>query len=68
MIKNDWYPICFTNRLEYLKWKQYQKWGDEVVTVCDDCTDEYQQKMKRENRCFMAEAMKNSTNSKRYGK
>jgi hypothetical protein len=66
MTKNEWYPVCFHNRYEYKKWQYYQKWGDEVVSVCDDCTDEYQQQMKREGRCFMAEAMRKSSNSKKW--
>jgi hypothetical protein len=67
MTKNDWYPVCFQPD-DYAAWKYYQKWGDEVCSVCDDCTDEYQQRMKKQDRCFMAEAMERSSNSKRYAR
>jgi hypothetical protein len=59
-IKNDWYPVCFHSKLDYRKWQYYRRGSGERVTVCDDCSDEYQKKMKGENRCFIAEAMRRS--------
>jgi len=67
MTRSDWYPVCFVKK-DYQAWKYYQRWASEVCSVCDDCTDEYQKKMKKENRCFMGECMELSSNSRKYGK
>jgi len=67
MTRSDWYPVCFIKK-DYQAWKYYQRWASEVCSVCDDCTDEYQKKMKKENRCFMGECMELSSNSRKYAK
>ena len=62
MIKNDWFPVCFDSE-SYLQWKFQQRQAQEIITVCDDCTTRYMEKMVEQERCFPMEARKNSTNS-----
>lgn len=46
-------PPCFNSEREYEQWKALLvRSGENGVTICDDCTKDYQEQMKAEGRCF----------------
>ena len=44
-------PACFIDGQEFKEWVKYAKISAEVVNPCDDCSAEYEMKMKGQQRC-----------------
>ena len=50
-------PPCFNSELEYEQWKALLvRSGEKGVTICDDCTKEYETRMKADGRCKPVQA------------
>ena len=47
------HPKCFNSLNEYAQWQAFNRISGDKVSICTDCTFEYQQRMKREARCEM---------------
>jgi len=46
-------PPCFHSEREYEQWQSLlMRSMEKGVTICDDCTNGYQEQMKAEGRCF----------------
>lgn len=51
-------PHCFNSEREYEQWKALLvRSMEKGVTICDDCTKEYRQKMKEQSRCKPEKAL-----------
>ena len=48
-------PKCFTQPA-YDDWLEWRRRSKEAVSVCDDCTKEYEMRMKEQGRCKPAHA------------
>jgi hypothetical protein len=46
------YPPCFRNKVQFNEWMYFARVAKERVTICDDCTEEYESLMTRMNRCI----------------
>ncbi len=45
-------PPCFHSEREYGEWKALLvRSMEKGVTICDDCTNDYREKMKAQSRC-----------------
>ena len=49
------HPKCFTQPA-YADWLEWRLRSKEAVSVCDDCTKEYETRMKADGRCKPAQA------------
>ena len=50
-------PICFNSEREYEEWKALLvRSMEKGVTICDDCTKEYETRMKADGLCKPAQA------------
>ena len=50
-------PHCFNSEREYEQWKALLvRSMEKGVTICDDCTKEYETRMKADGRCKPAQA------------
>ena len=50
-------PPCFHSEREYEEWKALLvRSREKGVTICDDCTKEYETRMKADGRCKPAQA------------
>ena len=49
-------PPCFHSEREYEQWKALLvRSMEKGVTICDDCTNDYREKMKAQSRCKPAQ-------------
>ena len=48
------HPQCFTQPA-YAEWLEWRRRSKEAVSVCDDCTKEYETRMKADGRCKPAQ-------------
>lgn len=46
------YPSCFPSEKTYREWLHLARVVRESSTICEDCTAEYEEKMKSKGRCF----------------
>jgi hypothetical protein len=44
-------PACFKDEQQYSEWLRLARYAREACTICDDCTPEYEEKMKAQGRC-----------------
>ena len=51
--------------MDYKAWLTLRNNAQEVVNICDDCTEDYMKLMQQKNRCDPAKAQKLTTNSKK---
>ena len=49
------HPQCFTQHT-YDDWLEWRQRSMEAVSVCDDCTKEYETRMKADGRCKPVQA------------
>ena len=50
-------PPCFHSEREYEQWKDLlMRSREKGVTICDDCTKEYETRMKADGRCKPVQA------------
>ena len=63
---SEWYPLCYPSRRDYKAWLTLRNNAQEVVNICDDCTQNYMELMQAQNRCDPVTAQKLTTNSKKY--
>ena len=48
-------PPCFTQPA-YADWLEWRRRSKEEVSVCDDCTKEYETRMREQGRCKPAQS------------
>lgn len=44
-------PLCFRDRKQYNEWRYLAKLGNEVCSICSDCTSKYEYEMKEQTLC-----------------
>ena len=44
-------PPCFTSTAQHDDWLEWRRRSKEAVSVCDDCTKEYETRMKEQGLC-----------------